>query len=188
MLSKFKSMKLNKDQKGITGLETAIILIAFVVVASVFAYTVLSAGLFATQKSQESVYAGIKTAESTVVMKGDVIGTGDGTDITDLNFTLSLGSGGEAVDFTAQPNNHVLISYTDATQKVEDLTWDATWIGVGAGPMLDPGEKVQMDVTMPGAGVPVNQTFTIEIKTASGAVLTFERTTPASFGTVVTLN
>ena len=35
-----------KEQKGITGLETAIILIAFVVVAAVFAYTVLSAGLF----------------------------------------------------------------------------------------------------------------------------------------------
>ena len=39
-----------RGEKGITGLETAIILIAFVVVASVFAYTVLSAGLFASQK------------------------------------------------------------------------------------------------------------------------------------------
>ena len=34
------------DERGITGLETAIILIAFVVVASVFAYAVLTAGLF----------------------------------------------------------------------------------------------------------------------------------------------
>ena len=48
------------SQKGITGLETAIILIAFVVVAAVFAYTVLSAGLFATQKSQEAVYSGLE--------------------------------------------------------------------------------------------------------------------------------
>ena len=36
---------LSRDEKGITGLETAIILIAFVVVAAVFAYTTLSAGL-----------------------------------------------------------------------------------------------------------------------------------------------
>ncbi|MDY6911822.1 MAG: archaellin/type IV pilin N-terminal domain-containing protein, partial [Chloroflexota bacterium] len=32
--------QINTNQKGITGLETAIILIAFVVVAAVFAYTV----------------------------------------------------------------------------------------------------------------------------------------------------
>jgi flagellin-like protein len=34
--------KLHKNQQGITGLETAIVLIAFVVVASVFAFAVLS--------------------------------------------------------------------------------------------------------------------------------------------------
>ena len=36
--------KLLRDENGITALETAIILIAFVVVASVFAFTILSAG------------------------------------------------------------------------------------------------------------------------------------------------
>jgi flagellin-like protein len=35
---------LRQGEPGITGLETAIILIAFVVAAAVFAYTVLSAG------------------------------------------------------------------------------------------------------------------------------------------------
>ena len=38
--------RLRSKEQGITGLETAIILIAFVIVASVFAYVVLSAGLF----------------------------------------------------------------------------------------------------------------------------------------------
>ena len=33
-----------KDQRGMTGLETAIILIAFVTVAAVFGYAILSAG------------------------------------------------------------------------------------------------------------------------------------------------
>jgi archaeal flagellin FlaB len=42
-------MRLHRSQRGITGLETAIILIAFVVVASVFAYTVLSAGIFSAE-------------------------------------------------------------------------------------------------------------------------------------------
>ena len=44
------------NQRGVTGLETAIILIAFVVVASVFAYTVLSAGLFSSEKGKEAIH------------------------------------------------------------------------------------------------------------------------------------
>ena len=65
-----------KSQKGITGLETAIILIAFVVVAAVFAYTVLSAGLFSTQKSQEAVYSGLQQTQSTLELKGSVLTNG----------------------------------------------------------------------------------------------------------------
>jgi flagellin-like protein len=41
--------KLHGNQKGITGLETAIIMISFVIVASVFAYVVISAGLYSTE-------------------------------------------------------------------------------------------------------------------------------------------
>ena len=47
---------LHRGQKGITGLETAIILIAFVTVASVLAYSVLSAGIFSSEKGKETVY------------------------------------------------------------------------------------------------------------------------------------
>ena len=43
------------SQRGITGLETAIILIAFTVVGSVFAYTILSAGLFSSEKNKEAI-------------------------------------------------------------------------------------------------------------------------------------
>ncbi|MBI4220739.1 MAG: hypothetical protein HY682_11380, partial [Chloroflexi bacterium] len=55
-----------RGQKGITGLETAIILIAFVVVASVFAFTVLSTGIFSSEKSKETVYAGLQEARSSL--------------------------------------------------------------------------------------------------------------------------
>lgn len=68
--------KIKGGEEGITGLETAIILIAFVVVASVFAYTALSAGLFSTQKSQEAVYSGLKETQSTIEPKGGVIAIG----------------------------------------------------------------------------------------------------------------
>jgi flagellin FlaB len=79
-----------KHEKGITGLETAIILIAFVVVAAVFAYTALSAGLFSTQKSQEAVYSGLKEAQSTLELRGGVIGiagsTGSSGNISQITY------------------------------------------------------------------------------------------------------
>ncbi len=54
MISMWKKFlkTLRREERGITGLETAIILIAFVVIASIFAYTVLSAGIFSSQKGQ----------------------------------------------------------------------------------------------------------------------------------------
>ena len=51
--------KLNKSERGMTGLETAIILIAFVTVAAVFAYAVLSAGLFSSERSKETLYSAL---------------------------------------------------------------------------------------------------------------------------------
>ena len=43
-----------REQRGITGLETAIVLIAFVVVSSVFAFAALSTGLFSRSLSEDS--------------------------------------------------------------------------------------------------------------------------------------
>jgi len=45
-------LKGSRSQKGITGLETAIILIAFVVVASVFAFTIFSAGVSSSEANK----------------------------------------------------------------------------------------------------------------------------------------
>jgi flagellin FlaB len=177
-----------KAQKGITGLETAIILIAFVVVAAVFAYTVLSAGLFSTQKAQEAVYNGLKSTESTMAIKGDIIATasaaGAAGHLTTLSFSVTNIAGGEPVDLTATAGgkNVTVISYIDSTQKVQNLTWTKAFIGADDGDdLLDPGEKCQLTVTLGITSLGINQTFEIEIKTATGAVLTFERTTPATF-------
>ena len=70
---------INKGQQGITGLETAIILIAFVTVASVLAYSVLSAGIFSSERGKAAVYAGLSGAQSTMSLKGSVVGTGGGS-------------------------------------------------------------------------------------------------------------
>ena len=62
-----------RSERGITGLETAIILIAFVVVASVFAFTVLSTGVFSSERSKDTIYAGLQEARSSLEPKGALI-------------------------------------------------------------------------------------------------------------------
>ena len=72
-------------QRGVTGLETAIILIAFVVVASVFAFTVLSTGIFSAEKGKETIHAGLREARSSVQLKGSVVANG----VTDKTLSLA---------------------------------------------------------------------------------------------------
>jgi len=204
-------------QKGITGLETAIILIAFVVVAAVFAYTVLSAGLFSTQKSQEAVYSGLETTQSTLELKGDVIalaGSATTTSVAELTFTVSPVTGGEPLDFTvpqdagaglatsgAAATNVVTISYIDGSQKIDNLYWTFTRLGnADSDSMLENGEKFQITIggglgdagsnllTALSPDLVANGTFTIQIKTAKGAVLSFQRTMPANLDPVTDLH
>ena len=75
MSSNFKRLlqRLHEEDAGITALETAIILIAFVVVASVFAFTMLSAGTFSTERGKEAIYAGLSEVQSSMVVKGSVL-------------------------------------------------------------------------------------------------------------------
>ena len=115
-----------KDEKGFTGLEAAIVLIAFVVVAAVFSYVMLGAGFFTTQKSQEVVHTGVTQASSSVELSGDVIASGTGNNnITNVSLFLQLTSGGSSVDV-----NRTLIVYTSPRTAPTDLingtTADAT--------------------------------------------------------------
>ena len=73
---KTRLQKLIGGESGITGLETAIVLIAFVVVAAVFAFTVLTTGLFTSEKAKETTMAGVSSVSSTLSIKGSVTAIG----------------------------------------------------------------------------------------------------------------
>jgi len=212
MLKRYMS-QMHREQKGITGLETAIILIAFVVVASVFAYTVLSAGLFAAERGKEAVHAGLEGARSTVELRGGVIalaGNVTTASVNRLTFTVSSTLGGEPVNFTPPTNvtggiagdnnpNVVVISYIDQHQHRVDLAWTKTAIGEDdADNLLEEGEKFQITIggALEAAGLVTalepdlrkDRTFTIEMKPPVGAVLNIERTIPAIVDRVMNLN
>ena len=102
-LTKGEFMKqIKSDDSGFTGLEAAIVLIAFVVVAAVFSYVVLGAGFFTTQKSQETVYKGVEQASTNIQMIGNVYGissTGS-TNIDSIKFSIGLAPGAPTIDLT----------------------------------------------------------------------------------------
>ena len=208
-----KSFK--RDEKGITGLETAIILIAFVVVAAVFAYTTLSAGLFATQKSQEAVYSGLKETQGTLEIRGGVVATanitGSSGTIKHISFVVSNTLSGEPMDFTpptadtsytglaaSGSSNWVVINYVDEDHTVSDLYWNFTRLSADADNLLEKNETFTItigDDTTAGnlvhaltPDLTVNKTFNIEVLTPFGAVLSIQRTVPGSIDQVTNLH
>jgi len=196
---------MRRDERGITGLETAIILIAFVVVASVFAYTVLSAGIFSSQKGQEAVYSGLQQARSTLEMKGQLIAQGNTTAVGTVTFCVASALEGESIDLTppndanvdgladGNSSNVVVVSYSSAGYRVDDLAWTVVAMGQdNDDKVLDRGEMfeitVQLNPTALGEVVDTYHTFNIEVKPPVGSILVIERTTPAALSPVMILN
>ena len=63
-------------QRGVTGMETAIILLAFVVVASIYAFAVLSTGIVSVDKGKETVRAGFSEPSGPIRLEGSAVGEG----------------------------------------------------------------------------------------------------------------
>lgn len=192
MLKKLAN-RMHKDQKGITGLETAIILIAFVVVAAVFAYTVLSAGIFTTQKAQESIYTGLEEVEATLQIKGSVIATANTTGangtVAVIAFTVEGAMRGLAIDFSEPPENVVVISYLDSTQVERDIDWAISKVGqADEDYLLEGDEKFEIAIDLSALSLGPDTTFNIEVKPPTGAVLYIERTTPAWIDAIMDLH
>jgi len=96
-----------KRDNAFTGLEAAIVLIAFVVVAAIFSYVMLGAGFFATQKAQEVTYAGVKQTTSNLIPDGTIYGSVTGDVVTKIQLALSVPVGGQPQEF-----KDLLITYT----------------------------------------------------------------------------
>ncbi|MBI5288375.1 MAG: hypothetical protein HY873_05340 [Chloroflexi bacterium] len=186
--------RLLRDQRGITGLETAIILIAFVVVASVFAFVVLSTGLFSSERSKETVLAGLAKTRGSMELSGSVIGTSNGTELTAISFDVTLAAGGSSVNWDpAATNNKSIVSYRDDAVEVDSLTYTTSVIAGDADNLLEPGELFEITATnvdaIAGVDINENDTFTLQIQPASGAVMVIQRTLPGAISdTVINLN
>ena len=194
------------DQKGITGLETAIVLIAFVVVSSVFAFAALSTGLFSSDKAKETIQAGLAETRGSMELKGSVIVTAETVGVTagatTIAFQVSNAAGGEAIDLTP---GKTLIKYTDSTQSkmfvTDSSTAGFTVTGLGGADsdnLLERNETYELKLTgLENTSTAndnltnkllIDTTFTLEIIPPKGAVLFIQRSTPIYWETTNTLN
>jgi flagellin FlaB len=158
-----------RNKKAISGLETAIVLIAFVIVASAFAYAVLNMGFLATQKSQQVVLGGLAAASSAIVVDGPVYGystaPGPTGNMTSIIFWLKTASAAASVDLNVNkttmgfenprgvwPNIYNVnggalsyqvgtTTYTVAAGGAATIIWE-----VGSGYQLLPGQKVRVTI------------------------------------------
>jgi archaellin len=152
------------------------VLIAFVIVASAFAYAVLNMGFLATQKSQQVVLGGLQAASSALVIDGPVYGystdPGPNGNLTSIIFWLKTASAATSVDLNIAkttigfenprgvwPNIYTALSqnlsYTvgGTTYFVQNDTAQArvattiTW-EVGTGFQLLAGQKVRVTIDL----------------------------------------
>ncbi|KAF5048085.1 Archaebacterial flagellin [anaerobic digester metagenome] len=209
-----RMMKQLRNEDAFTGLEAAIVLIAFVVVAAVFSYVMLGAGFFATGEAQKVVHTGSQQASSSLEIIGNIYGHATSTAKLDsIEFTVGNTAGGTPLDIS-----QMLVTFTSGTvSKV--ITYDAEksvvvegraddpiiepgeWaviktyndIGDTKNHLLEPGEQFVLKIVFPmdegGSTITLapNTPFSVNLQPAVGAVYPIKKTVPAYLNTVNTL-
>jgi archaeal flagellin FlaB len=192
-----------KDQDGMTGLETAIILIAFVTVAAVFGYAVLSAGLYSAERSKESHYAALSESQSNMELCGSIMATSsDSANLSTVMFTVRNAVAGAPIDMTACDGtssavNKCVISLTTSRDYLGNIKWAKQGIGPDNGNnLLEAGEQFEITIDMADLGdnislsenLTANSKFTLQVKPAVGASITIQRTLPSAIGPIMDLD
>jgi len=179
------------QRRGLTGLETAIILIAFVIVAAAFAFTVLNVGYQSIQKSQEVIASGLEEASSVMEIDGAVIAKSDGSRLQNVSFIIKLSAGKSPIDLS---QGKLAITWTSKNKHLDNI-YDGTLANVTAvfsddtDMYLRYGDKykVTIDVAALGDNLGANDEFKIELKPPKGAVLTLARRLPPALDPVMFL-
>jgi flagellin FlaB len=189
--------KENNSSDAFTGLEAAIVLIAFVVVAAVFSYVILGAGFYTTQKAQETVYKGVEQSTTNVQLIGNVYGlTGGNTTINTIKFSINLAPGSPAVDLRglniiyAKQDATVLKIIQHANSSSQEASFDYYTSKInGQGDNVNSLDGTrQVEITFMVDPIEASEKINIEIRPGVGAALPFSKTAPASLTNISVLS
>jgi len=116
-------MKILKNKKAIVGLEAAIILIAFVIIAAAFSFMVVNQGLFATERGKTVIQEGLKQASTPLTIDGTIFArtSEDGKNVTVVVVPLRA----FGVKYVAMWQNETVV-----TLKVGEEAWANVYYGV----------------------------------------------------------
>jgi flagellin FlaB len=187
------------SESGFTGLEAAIVLIAFVVVAAIFSFTVLQLGFLSTQDTQSAIHQGIQQSGSSCTVMGTVYGVSTTPNRVDFILVpVGLTAGGEPVDATTISIRYVSAHHIESLMQNDPLIkaypargrWSVQeTLNDDGDALLEAGEQFVINVSPQSlTGQKPNGAFTIEIKPAERAPLRVARTIPGTIDKITRLD
>ena len=193
-------MGFRSGSEGFTGLEAALVLLAFIVVAAVFSYVILGAGFFSVQKSQRVIYSAVESSSSPLILENPIYGIKNESsgNVGSLMMTIGRKYGsGEALDIS---RIQVIFSGGDDVMKIPGSdplyssnpspgTWGITdKQGDSAYPLhLDSGEYATLVISLsPDKEITGMESFGFELLTTGNSV-SFNGIVPRKIDTVTSL-
>ena len=169
------------SQDGLSSIETTIILIAFVTLAAIFGYAVLTTGLLTAESSRKSALDALEEATATLTLRGPVVGIANPgkTALEMVRFQIvNAARGTHGVDLDSERTYVTFIDEDQAVRLTQD-DWTAVW-QTGFGRLLNPGESVQITVNLQSLDPPLTpgRRFALQFSPNLGVALKFKRSVP----------
>jgi flagellin FlaB len=110
---------LRKNRRAIVGIEAAIVMIAFVVIAAALAYVVINMGFYSAQTAKTTIDQGVTEATSALELDGFITGKTNGSgDVTFLAIPVKLAVGHQQIDMS---NNTVVVAVQGANFSLANI-------------------------------------------------------------------
>jgi len=120
--------------RGVVGIESAIVLIAFVIVAAALAFVVLNMGFATSQKAKTAIVATLGEAGSSLQVSGKVFAwansTGPIPELHVIGIPIKIASGGQSVN--------LLSNFTAVKYVSDSVSYDDIYEGVTPDPVPTP--------------------------------------------------
>ena len=106
--------------RGIIGVESAIVLIAFVIVAAALAFVVLNMGFATTQKAKTTIISSLSEASSGIAVSGKVTAIANvaADNVNATSIPLKITSGGDSINLD---NSTVSLKYLSNTVEYDNI-------------------------------------------------------------------
>ena len=196
--------RLFRSKRGIVGIEAAIVMIAFIIIAVALSYVIINMGLYTAQKTKEAMQSGLDESLGALQLDGVATAKTDNSSCIEyVAFPVKLAASHASVDLGSNsiivsvylPNATLMNIYRGAIV-TNNVTWDdlistlslgdnqakfAIYNGNG-NTVLEATEKAFLLIHLASNSttgmLSDYDTMKVEVRSAKGAALTVVRTAP----------